>query len=316
MTESATGLRSISLRTLKLLVVLACLGFVAAAVFDQGRQLLELRITVRSGLWLLLGLGVTTTSMIANAGVWAVLLRWLGRWPRGIEPFSLYLTTNLLKYLPGNIWHLAGRIRALRPELGLAPALVSVLLEPILIATAALVLVPAGGLQGGVAVLALLPLLALLPRWLNPLLMRLERSRARALHLDAELAQEPQWRVPGYPVLPLLAAVAFVLLRFLGFACCVVAFSEQGATGWGTWLAGFALAWTAGLVVPGAPGGLGVFEAALLLRFGALVPEAPLLAIALCYRLLATLADALLAGTAQLDRRLPWLTAGRSDPAA
>ena len=39
------------------------------------------------------------------------------------------------------------------------------------------------------------------------------------------------------------------------------------------WLAAFALAWTAGLVVPAAPGGLGVFEAVLLLRLGQSVPE-------------------------------------------
>ncbi|QEY32052.1 UPF0104 family protein [Synechococcus sp. RSCCF101] len=300
---------------LKFAVALACIGFVAAAVIDQGQQLLALRISRQGWLWLAVGLGITTTSMVCNAGVWAVLLRWLGRWPKGLEPFTLYLTTNVLKYLPGNVWHLAARVKALKPVFGLAPALVSVLLEPILMATAALALVPLGGLQGGLGLIALLPLLALMPRWLNPLLARLERSRAEAMHLEGELAAEPAWSVPGYPLLPLLAALAFVLIRFLGFACCVVAFSEQAAAGWPVWIAGFALAWTAGLVVPGAPGGLGVFEAALLLRFGSLIPEAPLLAIALCYRLLATLADGLLAATGHLDRRLVGPPAAAAAPA-
>ena len=44
-------------------------------------------------------------------------------------------------------------------------------------------------------------------------------------------------------------------------------------------------------MVPGAPGGLGVFEATLLLRLGAALPEAQLLAVVLSYRLLSTLAD-------------------------
>jgi len=57
------------------------------------------------------------------------------------------------------------------------------------------------------------------------------------------------------------------------------------------------------LVVPAAPGGLGVFEAVLILRLGALVPEAPLLAVALTYRLIVTGADALAAGAVVLDRR-------------
>jgi uncharacterized membrane protein YbhN (UPF0104 family) len=92
-----------------------------------------------------------------------------------------------------------------------------------------------------------------------------------------------------------------VLLRFLGFACCVLAFDLHTSLSWPAWLAGFALAWTVGLVVPGAPGGLGVFEAALLLRFTNAIPEAPLLAIALSYRLVVTLADLLAAGLVQLD---------------
>jgi uncharacterized membrane protein YbhN (UPF0104 family) len=94
-------------------------------------------------------------------------------------------------------------------------------------------------------------------------------------------------------------------VRFGGFACCVQAFDLSYSLNWGGWLAGFALAWTAGLVVPGAPGGLGVFEAALLLRLGFAIPEAPLLAIAISYRLVVTLADLLAALTARLDGPRP-----------
>jgi uncharacterized membrane protein YbhN (UPF0104 family) len=54
-------------------------------------------------------------------------------------------------------------------------------------------------------------------------------------------------------------------------------------------------------VVPGAPGGLGVFESVLLLRLGFAIPEAPLLAIAISYRLVVTIADLLAALTARLD---------------
>ena len=46
---------------------------------------------------------------------------------------------------------------------------------------------------------------------------------------------------------PLLAELGFVLVRFAGFACCVQAFDLSFALGWGGWLAGFAVAWTAGL---------------------------------------------------------------------
>jgi uncharacterized membrane protein YbhN (UPF0104 family) len=166
--------------------------------------------------------------------------------------------------------------------------------------------------------LCLLPLGLLNPRWLEPLLLRLERRKARDLQLEsvpagadgpptatpaAPAAPLTMPRLPGYPWQPLLAEGAFVLLRFAGFACCVWAFDLQLSLSWPTWLAGFSLAWTVGLVVPGAPGGLGVFEAVLLLRLGGLLGAAPLLAVALSYRLVATLADVLGALLADLDSR-------------
>jgi uncharacterized membrane protein YbhN (UPF0104 family) len=183
-------------------------------------------------------------------------------------------------------------------------ALVAVLLDPLLAAVAALALVWLGGWQAGLGLLCLAPLLLLLPRWLNPLMQRLEQQRARQL-VQRGLLEETTEALPtalvGYPWQPLVAELGFVLVRFSGFACCVQAFDLSFALGWGGWLAGFAIAWTAGLVVPGAPGGLGVFEAVLLLRLAAVVPEAPLLAVAISYRLVSTLADLIAALTARAD---------------
>jgi uncharacterized membrane protein YbhN (UPF0104 family) len=189
---------------------------------------------------------------------------------------------------------------------------VAVLLDPLLAAVAALALVPVGGWQDGLGVVTLAPLALLLPRWRLPLLERLERRRARDLGLEQELELEHSQRqqaaaaagVGGYPWPPLLAELVFVLLRFGGFCCCVRAFDLPLGSDLPVWLAGFALAWTAGLVVPGAPGGLGVFEAVLLLRMGVALPEAPLLAVALLYRLLVTLTDLLAAALVAVDARL------------
>ena len=96
--------------------------------------------------------------------------------------------------------------------------------------------------------------------------------------------------------------LVFVLVRFGGFACCLNAFGlfPPAPT---LWLAAFSMAYAAGLVVPGAPGGLGVFEATLMLRLGDGVAEAPLLAAVLSYRLISTAADALLAAVPSLSDR-------------
>ena len=319
----------------RLWVGLASFGFVLAALAANLGALLQLSLDGQGWWWLLLGVGVSLLSLVVNGLAWGVGLRWLGLRPRWGATVLLFLGSNLRKYLPGGVWHLVARLRALQRS-GLAPGdgaggpgrsaadplpaplataqgLVAVLLDPLLMAVAALALLPLGGWQSGLGPLGLLPLLALVPRWLAPLLDRLERRRAAQLQrrglLEPGEIPAPQLRLPGYPLLPLLAELAFVLLRFAGFACCVQAFDVAFAIPWGSWLAGFALAWTAGLVVPGAPGGLGVFEAVLLLRLGVSVPEAPLLAVALSYRLVTSLADLIAAGTARLDGGLLTLAA-------
>ena len=313
-------------------ITLASLGFVLAALLANGRQLLRIGLDPQGWLWLLLGVGLSLLSVVVNGLAWSTLLRWLGQRPLAEKPVAHYMVTNLRKFLPGGIWHLAARVQALRQgtaglaqPVGTATALAAVLLDPLLAAVAALALASLGGWQGGLGLLFLLPLGLLNPRWLQPLLARLERRKARELHLDGPSLDAPRLDGPGqpdpscsglvasaalgtpkltgYPWQPLLAEAAFVLLRFAGFACCVWAFDLQLSLGWLTWLAGFALAWTVGLVVPGAPGGLGVFEAVLLLRLGGLLPAAPLLAVALSYRLMATLADLLAALLADLDSR-------------
>ena len=306
---------------LRLWITLVSLGFVLAALFSHARALLQLRLDLQGGLWLLLGLGLSLLSLVVNGLAWGCVLRWLGLRPRWEALVRLYLTTNLRKFLPGGFWHLATRVQVLRsgPPASPLPGLLSTpaaLMDPLLAAIGALALMAHGGWQNGLTLLGLVPLLLLRPRWFNPLLRRLERKRARALGLERELEREGLATVvSGWPWPPLLVEMAFVLLRFAGFATCVVAFDLPFTNDWGLWLAGFCLAWTAGLVVPGAPGGLGVFETVLLLRLAPQVPVASLLAVALSYRLLVTLGDLLAASLAEGDGRLArrWL---RPAPAA
>ena len=319
-------------------VGLASAGFLLAALGANGRQLQQLSLDGQGWAWLLLGLGLALLSLVVNGLAWTLGLAWLGHRPRWLPAVLLFLRSNLRKYLPGGVWHLLQRLAVLRQgepaagtaglespvaePLDLRQGLVAVLLDPVLMAVAALALVACGGWQGGLAALGLAPLLLLRPRWFRPLLLRLERRRQGQLQRQGWLVEEPEAAgeandpqglslepaatgpiLQRYPLVPLAGELAFVLVRFSGFACCVLAFDVAPLLPWNQWLGGFALAWTLGLVVPGAPGGLGVFEAALLLRLGALVPEAPLLAIALSYRVVTSLADLLGAATAELDQR-------------
>jgi len=56
----------------------------------------------------------------------------------------------------------------------------------------------------------------------------------------------------------------------------------------------FSLSWSIGLVVPAAPGGVGVFEACLLLFVGKSIPENIILISLFYFRIISTSADLLL----------------------
>ena len=295
---------------LRLWVTLASLGFIAWALAGHVKGLRDLTLTARGWWWLLLGLNLSWLSLVVNGLAWRVLMDWLGHGVSDLALVPLYLRTNLLKYLPGGIWHFVDRLRTLQPFIGANQALVSVLLEPLVMAVAALLWVPLGGWQSGLALVCVLPLLVLMPRWREPLLTRLEQAKWKQLNrVEGEsLASFDPTQLGsgrgGYPWAPLAMEMVFVLCRFAGFWCCVQSFGLGDGHPLGVWLSGFALAWTVGLVVPGAPGGLGVFETVLLLRLHGVVAEAPLLGIVLSYRLVVTLADVMAAGASVLDQRV------------
>ena len=281
----------------------ACVVLLGLALVTHGREVLALAPDRRGWGLLMLGLGFTSVAQWSNALAWWGVLGWLGCAEPMADVLPLYVRTTPLKYLPGGVWHLLGRLRWLqargRPG---RQALVAVVLDPLLMAVAALALVPFGGLQGGLGLVSPLALLLLRPRWLQPVLQRLIAGKRRLLQ---DPASEGALLAPAdWPWTPLLLELPFLGFRFAGFACCLLSFSAAVPPGWGPWLGSFALAWTAGLVVPGAPGGLGVFELVLLARLRGAVPTAELLAVLVSYRLISVLAEGLAAAAALLDDRL------------
>ena len=94
-------------------VTLLSLGFLLAALKGNAEQLLAQRLDPQGWLWLLIGVGVSLLSLVINGLAWAVGLRWFRLRPRWGLSVRAYLSTNLLKYLPGGIWHLAARVRLL-----------------------------------------------------------------------------------------------------------------------------------------------------------------------------------------------------------
>lgn len=284
-------------------VLAVAIAFLIHTLTLHWSEVVALRLATGGRQRLVLALGLTLLAQLWCGWVWSWVLQSLQQPIRGGWSTRVYLSTNLWKYLPGNLWHFYGRLQALKScPMPVGTALAGVVLDPVLMAVAALILgllSPTPYWPGQLAGLIVL-LLLLRPRWLNPVIGRL--SRAKAPLADGI--------VPGraaglrhYPLKPLLGQVGFVLLRGLGFLVALMALSPLAMADWPSVISGFSLAWCAGLVVPGAPGGLGIFEAAAVGLVHGPWSSGVLLGAIAIYRLISTLAEVLGYGLAVLVQR-------------
>jgi uncharacterized membrane protein YbhN (UPF0104 family) len=289
-------------------ITAAAIAFLLHSLRRHWQEVTTLHLNAVGLSLLVVSLGITLLAHIWSGWVWGWIMQYLQQPISCVWSTLVYLQTNLLKYLPGNVWHFYGRVRALQNKgVSNGPAIVGVVLEPLLMAAAALLLGIATPTRywGWQLALLLLVMLSVHPRVLNPVVQRL--SKAKLAKSETYLAEPPPM-LRHYPLQPFVGEVGFVVLRGLGFAAIVLAFTPLELADLPRLISLFSLAWLAGLVIPGAPGGLGVFEAiAVTLLQGWLTPGVVLAAVAL-YRLVSTLAEALGAGLGSLDQSLSGLS--------
>jgi uncharacterized membrane protein YbhN (UPF0104 family) len=298
---------------LRWVILALTLSFILHTLRLNWQQVLTLRFTSYAIAELLLALGVTLSAHIWSGWVWYGIMHSLNAPVPQTWTIITYLKTNLGKYLPGNIWHFVGRIQFLR-EYGTPTgvAITGVVLEPLLMSVAALAIVlvslPSTLIQLFILIAVLV---ALHPRILNPILKWLAQAKLKqADQLDAEPLEaahlEQNASIPKlhrYPWRPLLGEVGFVMFRGLGFILCFMALYSLDFSDTWRLVGAFSFGWLLGLIVPGAPGGLGVFEATVLAVLTPQFPAAIVLGAVALYRLNSTLAELLGAGLAVLDER-------------
>jgi len=83
----------------------------------------------------------------------------------------------------------------------------------------------------------------------------------------------------------------FILSKFIGFYICLNIFYASNTLNIIFLLVIFSLSWSLGLVVPAAPGGVGVFEACLLLFIGKSIPQNIIIISLVYFRIISTSAD-------------------------
>jgi len=94
-----------------------------------------------------------------------------------------------------------------------------------------------------------------------------------------------------FPTRALFFEIGFVLSKFIGFYICLNTFYASNSLNIIFLLVIFSLSWSLGLVVPAAPGGVGVFEACLLLLVGKSIPQNIIIISLVFFRVISTSAD-------------------------
>ena len=243
-------------------VATAGVAFVALRLHDYGVDINFARFDLITWLWvaaLALIYGLSNT-MLALA--WQNLLKLFGVHSSRLWAVRVYGISQIAKYVPGNIFHLAGR-QAMGVAAGLAgwPLAKSALWEQGVISVA-------GALFGLLALPLMVPSLSVAAST-----GMFAASIGIAVIVSHRFIGPPVARAFGLYVgfLAILALLFVVLIRLL---------AGNAVTGGGFWLllgGAYVLAWLIGLVTPGAPAGIGIRELLLLLLLKGAVNEADLL---------------------------------------
>jgi hypothetical protein len=241
-------------------------------------------------LWLLI---IVSSIVYAIAALflvfaWKNILRHLGDSIPTRVAFSIYGVSQLAKYAPGNVFHLAGR-----QALGLSQGIPGWSLAKSTVIEIALIFI-AGFSSVTLVISWWLPGVT----WLASAMLFLLCTALIAVLLRALFST---WLARAY-----WQQVVFLLVSGLIFAC-LLNFLGEPADGvdWRHTMVVvgvFILAWTVGLVTPGAPAGAGVRELVLLAGLNGLAPDEVILAAVLISRIITIIGDLLFFAMAAATR--------------
>jgi len=253
----------------------------------------------RNGLNLFLSFLFCVLSIYLNAYAWKYIVKWFGIGFTSNNFVSFYVLTNILKYVPGGVWHFVERFNFIKKISNPQIALYSTLIEPYFMLSGSFLLASMGLIFSPFYIFLIFPLVFLNRKFIFLILKILGSIKGKVFEVLRLPNSKGQFEeriniVSFFPSRALFLEIGFVLSKFIGFYICLNTFYTSNTLNIIFLLVIFSLSWSIGLVVPAAPGGVGVFEACLLLFVGKSIPENIILISLVYFRVLSTSADLLL----------------------
>ena len=252
----------------------------------------------RNGINLFLSFLFCILSIYLNAYAWKYIVRWFGKEFKSNNLVSFYVLTNILKYVPGGVWHFVERFNFIKKISNPQIALYSTLIEPYFMLSGSFLLASLGLIFSPIYFFLIFPLVFLNRKLIYLVLKRIGSLKGKVFEVLRLPNSKGQFEeriniISFFPIRALILEIGFVLSKFIGFYICLNTFYASNTLDSIFLLVIFSLSWSLGLVVPTAPGGVGVFEACLLFFVGKSIPQNIILICLIYFRVISTSADLL-----------------------
>ncbi len=238
-------------------------------------------------------------SIYLNAYAWKNIVKWFGKESKSNNLVSFYVLTNILKYVPGGMWHFVERFNCIKKISNPQIALYTTLIEPYFMLSGSFLLASLGLIFSPFYFFLIFPLVFLNRKFIFLILRRLGSIKRKVFEVLRVPNSQSQFEeriniISFFPARALLLEIGFVLSKFIGFYICLNIFYIEDSLNILYLLVVFSLSWSLGLIVPTAPGGVGIFEACLLFLIGRNIPQNAILVCLIYFRIISTSADLLL----------------------
>jgi len=250
----------------------------------------------RNGINLFLSFLFCILSIYLNAYAWKYIVRWFGKEFNSNNLVSFYVLTNILKYVPGGVWHFVERFNFIKKISNPQIALYSTLIEPYFMLSGSFFLASMGFIFSPFYIFLIFPLIFLNRKFIFLILKVLGSLKGKVFEILRPPKAKDEYEeriniISFFPTKALFIEIGFVLSKFIGFYICLNTFYASNTLNIIFLLVIFSLSWSLGLVVPAAPGGVGVFEACLLLFVGKSIPQNIIIISLVYFRVISTSAD-------------------------
>jgi len=289
-------IKNINFGGLKSIFFISSLLYFCIYFFDNIDQI-SFDINLESnGINLFLSFLFCVLSIYLNAYAWKYIVKWFGKEFKSNNLVSFYVLTNILKYVPGGIWHFVERFNFIKKISNPQIALYSSLLEPYFMLSGSFLLASLGLIFSPIYFFLIFPLIFLNRKLIYFILKRLGSLKGKVFDVLRLQNLNHQFEeriniISFFPTRALIFEIGFVLSKFIGFYICLNTFYISNTLNSIFLLVIFSLSWSLGLVVPTAPGGVGVFEACFLFFVGKSIPQNIILICLIYFRVISTSAD-------------------------